>query len=39
MMIKYIYFDVFYAELWMPDFMKIMGLDLDSIKNDMALST
>lgn len=38
-MIKYIYFDIFYTELWMADFMKIIGLDLNSIDNDMALTT
>jgi len=39
MMIKYIYFDIFYTEFWMADFLKIMGLDLNSIDNDMALTT
>ena len=38
MMIKYIYFDIFYTELWMADFLKKIGLDLDSIDNDEALS-
>jgi len=38
MMIKYIYFDIFYTELWIADFMKNIGLNLNSIENDFPLT-
>lgn len=31
---KFIYFDIFYTERWMPDMMKNLGLDFDLIEND-----
>jgi hypothetical protein len=31
---KFIYFDIFYTEQWMPDMMKNLGLDFDLIEND-----
>ena len=33
-MIKYIYFDILYTELWMSKFMESMGLDFNGLKND-----
>ena len=33
-LIKLIYFDIFYTERWMPELMKSMGLDFDLIEND-----
>ena len=37
-MIKYVYFDIFYTELWIDEFMARIGLDTDSVKNDQALN-
>jgi hypothetical protein len=33
-MIKYIYFDIFYTEFWISDFMESIGIDLDSVDDD-----
>jgi len=33
-MIKYIYFDILYTELWLSKFMNSLGLDFDDLKND-----
>jgi len=33
-MIKYIYFDILYTELWLTKFMNSIGLDFDGLKND-----
>ncbi len=30
-MIKYIYFDIFYTEKWMNDFFATLGLDTDEV--------
>ncbi len=38
-MIKYIYFDIFYTELWIDSFMASIGIPLDSLDNDFALNT
>jgi hypothetical protein len=37
-MIKYAYFDILYTELWLEDFMGTIGLYMDEVKNDKALS-
>jgi hypothetical protein len=37
-MIKYVNFDILYTELWIDEFMKIIGLNLDGIENDGAIS-
>ena len=37
-MIKYIYFDILYTELWINEFLGSFGLNLDEVKNDSALS-
>ena len=37
-MIKYVYFDILYTELWLEDFMGSIGLYIDEVKNDIALS-
>jgi hypothetical protein len=33
-MMKYIYFDILYTELWMSQFMESIGFDLDEVVND-----
>jgi hypothetical protein len=33
-MIKYIYFDILYTELWLNKFMTRMGLDFNTINDD-----
>ena len=33
-LIKLIFFDIFYTEHWMPSMMKGIGLDFDRIEND-----
>lgn len=38
-MIKYIYFDIFYTEIWLDQFMKSIGIPLDSLENDTALNS
>jgi uncharacterized membrane protein YhdT len=37
-LIKFIYFDILYTELWMPQFMTDIGLDFDNVQNDDAVS-
>jgi hypothetical protein len=37
-MIKYIYFDIFYTELWIDKFMKSIGIPFDPIENDYAMN-
>jgi hypothetical protein len=37
-LIKLIYFDILYTEMWMPHFMSEIGLDLDTIDNDEAVN-
>jgi hypothetical protein len=37
-LIKLIYFDILYTEMWMPKLMSEIGLDLDSIDNDEAVN-
>jgi hypothetical protein len=37
-LIKLIYFDILYTEMWMPKLMREIGLDLDSIDNDEAVN-
>lgn len=37
-MIKYIFFDIFYTELWIGQFMASFCIDVDAIKNDSSLS-
>jgi hypothetical protein len=37
-LIKLIYFDILYTEMWMPKFMSEIGLDLDAIDNDEAVN-
>ena len=35
---KLIYFDIFYTERWLPDMMKGIGLNFESIENDDPIS-
>ena len=37
-LIKLIFFDIFYTERWMPLMMKSIGLDLDFIENSDSIS-
>lgn len=37
-MIKLIYFDILYPELWLPQVMTGVGLDMENVKNDMAVN-
>jgi hypothetical protein len=37
-LIKLIYFDILYTEMWMPRFMSEIGLDLDTVDNDEAFN-
>ena len=37
-MIKYLYFDILYCELWIDEFLTSIGLNLDEVKNDSAIS-
>lgn len=37
-MIKYIYFDIFYSELWIDKFMEKLGIPFDDLENDYALN-
>jgi hypothetical protein len=37
-MIKYIYFDIFYTELWVDKFMKSIGIPFAPLENDFALN-
>ena len=39
-LLKFIYFDILYTELWLPQFMVVIGLgDLDDVSNDDALNS
>jgi len=38
-MIKYVYFDILYTELWLEESMARIGLYTDLVKEDRALST
>ena len=33
-LMKYIFFDILYTELWLTKFMNSIGLDFDGLKND-----
>ena len=35
---KYIYFDIFYTEFWLSQFMFKIGIDFDLVNNDEALN-
>ena len=37
-MIKYIYFDIFFTELWVDKFMEIIGIPFGPLENDFALN-
>jgi hypothetical protein len=37
-LIKLIFFDIFYVEKWMPEMMKSIGLDIDLIENDVPIN-
>jgi hypothetical protein len=37
-MMKYIYFDIFYTELWIDESMENIGVPLDKLENDFALN-
>jgi hypothetical protein len=37
-MIKYIYFDIFYTELWIDKFMESIGILIEAVENDYALN-
>jgi hypothetical protein len=37
-MIKYIYFDIFYTELWINKFMEFFGILFGPLENDYALN-
>ena len=37
-MIRYMYFDILYTELWMDKFMSCIGIDFDKMINDTALN-
>jgi hypothetical protein len=37
-MIKYIYFDILYTELWLDKSMENIGISFDPIENDYALN-
>jgi hypothetical protein len=37
-MIKYMYFDILYTELWIDIFMSKIGIDLYQVSNDTALN-
>lgn len=37
-LLKFIYFDILYTELWMPKILKDFGLDLDKVENDDGLN-
>ena len=37
-MIKYVYFDILFTEMWFDDFMMSIGLNLDGVKDDGPLS-
>jgi hypothetical protein len=37
-MMKYIYFDIFYTELWLDESMENIGIHFDRLENDFALN-
>jgi hypothetical protein len=37
-MIKYIYFDIFYTELWIDKFIESIGIPFGPLENDFALN-
>jgi hypothetical protein len=37
-LIKFIYFDILYTEMWMPDFMENIGLNTETINDDEAVN-
>ena len=37
-LMKYIFFDILYTELWIPKFMRSIGIDFDKVKNDTAIN-
>jgi hypothetical protein len=37
-MVKYIYFDIFYTEFWIDIFMERIGIPFDTLDNDYALN-
>ena len=37
-MIKFIYFDILYTEMWMPEFMTEIGLNTEDVENDDAVN-
>jgi hypothetical protein len=38
-MIKYIYFDIFYTEFWIDKFMESIGIPFSTLENDHALNS
>ena len=37
-LMKYIFFDILYTELWIDKFMSGMGIEFDKVKNDTAIN-
>lgn len=37
-LLKLIYFDILYTEMWMPQLMESIGLDYQNLENDEALN-
>lgn len=37
-MLKYIFFDILYPELWLPELMAKIGFDFEQVKNDTAIN-
>ncbi len=37
-LLKFIYFDILYTELWMMEFMKKIGINFDYVEDDQALN-
>lgn len=37
-MMKYIYFDILYTELWVTKFMSKIGIEINQVTNDTALN-
>ena len=37
-LMKYIFFDILYTELWNPQFMRAIGIEFDKVKNDTAIN-
>jgi len=38
-MMKYIFFDILFTELWVDKAIALLGLDLDDIDNDVLVTT